>query len=85
VTSQSRPATVTSRWFAVAGLEPEDHATVLDLDARYADLQLGLADCALIVLADRYETTRILTFDERDFRATTPMRCEAFTVLPADA
>ena len=71
--------------FIVANLEREDYATVLDLEDRYADLDLGLADCALITLADRHRTTRILTFDERHFRAVAPLRGDAFTLLPADA
>jgi uncharacterized protein len=71
--------------FTVANLEREDYTTVLDLEALYADLSLGLADCALITLADRHRTTRILTFDERHFRAVTPLRGNAFTILPADA
>lgn len=70
--------------FTVAGLERGDYSTVLDLEARYADLQLGLADCALVALADRHDTTRILTFDERHFRAVASLRGEAFTILPAD-
>jgi uncharacterized protein len=71
--------------FTVACLEEEDHARVADLDARYEDLDLGLADCALVVLAHRYQTTRILTFDERHFRAVTPLGGGAFTILPSDA
>ena len=51
---------------------------------RYADLRLGLADASLIVLADRYKTTRLLTFDERHFRAVRPLSASAFTLLPAD-
>jgi predicted nucleic acid-binding protein len=70
--------------FTVAALERQDYTTVADLDAHYADLSLGLADCALIVLAHRYETTRILTFDERHFRAVTPLAGGTFTLLPAD-
>lgn len=70
--------------FTVAGLQREDYATVIDLEARYADLDLGLADCALVVLADRHRTTRLLSFDERHFRAVTPLRGDAFTLLPAD-
>lgn len=70
--------------FTVASLERDDYATVADLDARYADLRLGLADCALVVLAHRYETTRVLTFDERHFRAVTPLSGGSFTLLPAD-
>ena len=70
--------------FSVAGLERADYLTVLDLEARYADLDLGLADCALIILAARYQTTRILSFDERHLRAVTPLHGDAFVILPAD-
>jgi len=70
--------------FAVAALEREDYQRVIDLEARYADLGLGLADCALIVLAARYRTTRILSFDERHFRAVRPLYGDAFTILPQD-
>jgi predicted nucleic acid-binding protein len=58
---------------------------LVGLEARYEDLDLGLADCALIVLADRYRTDRILTFDERHFKAVTQLSGKPFTVLPADA
>jgi uncharacterized protein len=71
--------------FTVAGLEREDYAAVIELETLYEDLDLGLADCALVVLADRYRTNRILTFDERLFRAVVPLRGEAFAILPADA
>ncbi len=71
--------------FTVACLEREDYATIGALDARYADLELGLADCALIVIADRYKTNRILSFDERHFRAVIPLQGGAFTILPSDS
>ena len=71
--------------FVVAGLDREDYATIVGLEARYADLRLGLADCALVVLADRFRTERIVSFDERHFRAITSLRGGAFTLLPADA
>jgi predicted nucleic acid-binding protein len=51
---------------------------------RYLDLRLGLADASLVVLAARYSTSRIVTFDERVFRAVAPLQGGAFTVLPAD-
>jgi predicted nucleic acid-binding protein len=70
--------------FTVASLDRDDYATVADLDRRYADLELGLADCALIVLAHRYDTTRLLTFDERHFRAVRPLAGGSFTLLPTD-
>jgi predicted nucleic acid-binding protein len=56
-----------------------------DLIARYADLRIGLADASLVVLAAEYGTRRILSFDERGFRAITPLTGGAFTILPADA
>jgi len=52
---------------------------------RYRDLRLGLADASLVVLAQRHGTTRILSFDERAFRAVAPLQGGSFTVLPADA
>jgi uncharacterized protein len=71
--------------FTVACLERDDYATIAELDSRYADLELGLADCALVVLASRYRTTRIVSFDERHFRAVKPLQGGAFTILPADS
>jgi predicted nucleic acid-binding protein len=71
--------------FDVACLEHADYIRISDLDARYADLELGLADCAAIVLAHRYETSRVVSFDERHFRAVTPLQGGAFTLLPQDA
>jgi len=70
--------------FTVAELERADYQTVIDLEARYEDLGLGLADCALIVLAARHQTERILSFDERHLRAVRPLNTTAFTLLPAD-
>ena len=70
--------------FTVDCLEREDYATVGDLATRYADLELGLADGALIVLAQRHRTTRILSFDERHLRAVVPLDGGTFTLLPTD-
>jgi predicted nucleic acid-binding protein len=52
---------------------------------RYRDLRIGLADASLVVLALRYGTNRILTFDERAFRQVTPLQGGHFVVLPADS
>lgn len=71
--------------FDVPHLEREDYAAISEVDLRYADLDLGLADCSMVLLAHRYDTTRILTFDERHFRAVAPVGGGAFTLLPTDA
>ncbi len=56
-----------------------------DLARKYRSLKLGLADCSLAVLAQRYQTRRILTFHERAFRRVVPLQGGVFTLLPADA
>lgn len=70
--------------FEVLGLEPAEHRAVAGLEDRYASLDLGLADCATIVLARRLGTRALLTFDERHFRAVAPLQGGTFTLLPAD-
>ena len=56
-----------------------------NVGVRYRDLRLGLADASLVVLALRYRTKRILTFDDRAFRTVEPLQGGSFVVLPADA
>jgi len=58
--------------------------TVLMLNERYADMNVGLADLSVVVLAARYHTTRILTFDQRHFRRIQPIQGGAFPLLPHD-
>lgn len=43
----------------------------VEIDARYADLNLGITDAAVMACAERHDLP-ILTFDFRDFRATAP-------------
>jgi predicted nucleic acid-binding protein len=71
--------------FAVACLERVDYETIERLERQYVDLDLGLADCAVVVLAERFQTNRILSFDERHFRVVTPLQGGAFQILPADS
>lgn len=70
--------------YDVACLERDDYSTVATLDARYADLGLGLADCSIVVLAARHQTRRLLSFDERHFRTVAPLQGGVFELLPAD-
>jgi uncharacterized protein len=70
--------------FLVEGLTPEEHALAARVDEQYADLELGLADASVVILARRFHTTRLLSFDERDFRAVTPLGGGHFTLLPQD-
>ncbi len=68
-------------------LEPfgsDDVARALEILVRYRDLDLGLADASLLVLAERHATHDLLTLDERHFRALTGPRGRPFRLLPAD-
>jgi uncharacterized protein len=74
-----------ARRYDAACLEADDYRAVSELDIRYSDLGLGLADCSIAVLAERYETRRLLSFDERHFRAVVPLQGGSFELLPADS
>jgi predicted nucleic acid-binding protein len=70
--------------FQIDGLTREEHRLVLSLHDRYADLDLGLADLSVVVLAHRHRTRRLLTFDERDFRPVSAIQGGTFTLIPPD-
>ncbi len=64
---------------------PEAIGTAVRVAERYADAALGLADASLVALAERQETLRIATLDERHFRAVAPLAGgDAFQLLPRD-
>jgi predicted nucleic acid-binding protein len=70
--------------FVVECLSRDELELARRLVERHRDLRIGLADASLVVLAQRYASTRILTFDERAFRAVAPLQGGSFTILPAD-
>lgn len=69
--------------FVVPCLEPADYQTIQALAQQYQDLRLGLVDLSIVVLAARYRTKRILTFDSH-FRVVRPLQGGVFTLLPDD-
>jgi len=54
---------------SAAFLSPGLLRRATELDAQYADLDLGLVDASIMAYAERHQLP-ILTFDFRDFRAT---------------
>lgn len=71
--------------FMVEGLTRRELGVARDLARRHRDLELGLADVSMVVLAQRYATRKIVTFDERAFRTVAPLQGGSFNVLPADS
>jgi len=68
-------------------LEPfgaADVARAKEVVERYADLEIGLADASIVVLAERHAATQVLTLDQRHFRALRIERRKRFKVLPFD-
>ena len=66
-------------------LEPfnaEDIADATRIIDRYQDLEIGLADASLVVLAQRYQCLDLLTLDQRHFRAITGPGGKPFRILP---
>ena len=71
--------------YALAEFDHSDVAQAAAIVKRYRALNVGLTDASLVVLAARYRTTRILTFDQKHFRPMRPLTGAAFTILPADS
>jgi hypothetical protein len=71
--------------FAADALSPGELATACDVVRRYRDLEVGLADASLVVLAAKHRTRRVCTVEERCFRAMKPLQGGSFELLPADA
>lgn len=68
-------------------LEPfsaADIAAAKSVIERYRDLDLGLADASIVVLAERYRCWDILTLDLRHFRALRDSAGRPFRLLPHD-
>jgi predicted nucleic acid-binding protein len=61
-----------------------DIARAQEVVERYADLEVGLADASLVVLAERYGVSEVLTLDERHFRAMRIQQRKRFRILPSD-
>jgi uncharacterized protein len=61
-----------------------DVARAGDIMRRYDDLQIGLADASLVVLAERHGITQVLTLDLRHFQALRAGGRKRFRILPAD-
>jgi predicted nucleic acid-binding protein len=71
--------------FTIEPFTTQDATRSRDLMNQYAALDIGLADASVISAAHRLQVRRILTVDERHFRAVRAHDGKPFTLLPADA
>lgn len=75
-------ASIAAGDFAVADLTSTDWHRVAELVERYADLDLGTVDAAVIAVAERFNVTTLATINPRDFRIVRPVHCDAFDLVP---
>lgn len=60
----------------------DDVATAHSIIERYHDLNIGLADASIVVLAERYGVVDVLTLDHRHFNALRGPSRKRFRLLP---
>jgi len=63
---------------------PSDLVRALELDAKFKDLNMGLVDGTVAVVAERRKVYRVLTIDRRDFSAIRvgPRFSQSLELLP---
>jgi predicted nucleic acid-binding protein len=68
--------------YRVECLDSIDLQRAAELEAAYADADLGFVDAALVAVAERMDVTTILTFDRRHFSAIRPGHRAHFDLIP---
>ena len=68
--------------FQVADLSSADHARVAELLDKYADLDLGFVDAAVLVVVERLRERKVATLDRRHFSVVKPRHVRALRILP---
>lgn len=67
--------------YQVEPFDKNDVAAALEVIRGYEDLDLGLADASILVLAERHDVVDVLTLDERHFRAVRRRDGRAFRLF----
>jgi uncharacterized protein len=59
-----------------------DYVRIRELLSRYADLQLGFVDAAVVAIVERLDEHKLATLDRRHFTAVRPKHTGAIELLP---
>ena len=70
--------------FTVPTLDGRGLRVAAEVCQSYRDLEIGLADASIVVLARQFRTRCLATFDERHFRLVEPLSGGSFELLPAN-
>ncbi len=68
--------------YVLAPFDESDLANARQVVDTYRDQQVGVADASLVVLADRYQTRRVLTLDRRHFTVLRTPNGDPLEVIP---
>lgn len=68
--------------YRLEGFAASDIATARKVIEKHAELEVGLADASIVVLAARHRTRDVLTLDKRHFRALRTLDRKPFRILP---
>jgi predicted nucleic acid-binding protein len=67
----------------VEELAPYDLGRTIEIMERYADLDVGFVDAAVLAIVERLGEPKLATLDQRHFRAMRPRHVDALELLPA--
>jgi predicted nucleic acid-binding protein len=68
--------------FVVESLESDDVERAADLMAAYSDFPLGFVDASIVAIAERNETSEVLTTDRRHFTVVRPGHVRRLILVP---
>jgi predicted nucleic acid-binding protein len=77
-------AEVTDKVYRLVGFDDDDMQSAADVVNTYGDMDIGIADASVAVIAGRYRTVDLLSVDGH-FRAINPLWGTAFRLLPLDS
>lgn len=70
--------------FTLVPFSDDDLRRGRELICQYYALRLGIADASVVATAERLGIPRLLTLDQRHFRAVMPRGLKPFVILPSD-
>jgi len=68
---------------AIEDLRAEDYARAIEVMERYADLDVGFVDAAVLAIVERLNEPKLATLDRKHFSVMQPRHVDALELLPA--
>jgi predicted nucleic acid-binding protein len=69
--------------YQVEDLTTVDYRRIRELCDRYADLDIGFVDAAVMAVVERLDEPKLATLDHRHFSVVRPLHRESIALLPA--